>query len=250
MGMTSPFPEPESPDLEQYTVYSRAEIVGMLRALADAHVLVTAYFSADPGFGVTTLLAIQERDAALIFDCLSDDAAQRRLLAAPKITFVGFVEAIKVQFTVAGAASVQYEGKPAFRVPLPDNALRLQRRDAFRVRPPLARPATCRVPYGEEGKFETLRIVDISVGGLALLTYPERFELAGGRVIEQCELQLPGVGTAQVTLKVRHVDPVPRDEKARRCGCEFVAMAAATRMLLQRYVNNLDAESRKLAARG
>ncbi|MCX7901678.1 MAG: PilZ domain-containing protein, partial [Burkholderiaceae bacterium] len=121
-------------------------------------------------------------------------------------------------------------------------------RDFFRVRPPLSKPAKCLVPYGDDGKqYESLRVLDLSVGGLAVLTYPERFELPAGRVIENCYLDLPGAGSIGVSLHVRHVDPVPKDDKARRCGCEFVDMAPAARVTLQRYINQVDAENRKVA---
>lgn len=245
--MTSPFPEPDSPELESYKVYSHAEIVGVLRKLRDACVLVTAYFDAEPGFGVTTLLGVDDGSGTVVFDNLSLEAAQRRLLAAPRVTFVGFVEAIKLQFSAHGARATTFEGKPAFAVQLPDQVLRLQRRDAFRVRPPLSKPATCRLPLEPAADtFEALRILDISIGGLAILTYPERIDLSSGMLIEGCQLDLPGVGGTSVSLRVRHVDVLPRDEKARRCGCEFVNMAPATQLMLARYVNQLDAEARRL----
>lgn len=248
MGMTSPFPEPDSPELERFSVYSRVEIVGMLRSLREAGVLVTAYFNADPGFGVTTLLQVNEAGGTLVFDNLSDEVAQRRLLAAPAVTLVGFIEAIKLQFKVTGARPVTFEDQPAFAVALPRQVLRLQRREAFRVRPPLSKAATCRVPFGDVGgQYEALRVLDISVGGLAVLTYPEKFDVAAGTVIEACQLDLPGVGGFSVGLRVCHVDVLPRDEKARRCGCEFVQLAPAARLTLQRYINKIDADQRKVA---
>lgn len=247
--MTSPFPEPDSPELECYKVYSHVEIAGMLRKLRDACVLVTAYFDAEPGFGVTTLLGVDEGSGTVVFKNLSIEAAQCRLLAAPQVTFVGFVEAIKLQFTVDGARTTTYEGKPAFAVQMPEQMLRLQRRDSFRVRPLWSKSATCRLPLGEAAeRFEALQILDISIGGLAVLTYPERIELSIGMRIEGCQLDLPGVGGASVSLRVQHVDALPGDEKARRCGCEFINMAPATQLMLARYVNQLDAQARRLAA--
>jgi c-di-GMP-binding flagellar brake protein YcgR len=248
MGMTSPFPEPESPELERFAVYSKVEIVAMLRQLAEEGVLMTAYFDAEPGFLVTVVLDVNGDFEEAVFDVAVDPIAQKRLLASRHIVFVGFLEHIKVQFIARMAEATQHEGRPAFRIRLPEMMLRLQRRDFFRVRPPLSKPAKCLVPYGEDGKqYESLRVLDLSVGGLAVMTYPEKFDMPTARIVENCFLDLPGVGSINVSIAVRHIDAVPKDEKARRCGCEFVDMAPASRVMLQRYINRIDAENRKVA---
>jgi len=245
--MTSPFPEPESPALERYAVYAKVEIAAMLCQLRDEGVLITAYFDQGPGFAVTVLLAVNEGFEEVIFDSASDEVAHKRLLASQQIVFVGFLDHVKLQFTARLAEATRFEDKPAFRVPLPDQLLRLQRRDFFRVRPPLSKPANCLVPYGEDSKqYESLRVLDIGVGGLAVLTYPEKFELPTGKLIERCFLDLPGVGSLSVSLNVRHIEAMPRDERARRCGCEFVDMPPQAHVMLQRYVNRIDAENRKV----
>jgi c-di-GMP-binding flagellar brake protein YcgR len=248
MGQTHPFPEPEAPELERFVVYSRVEIIGMLRQLRDERVLSTVYFDDTTGFAVTLLLDVKPDFEEVIFDRAGDELAQRRLLASKRLVFVAFIDNVKLQFKAAAAEATTYDGAPAIRVRLPAEVLRLQRRDYFRVRPPLAKPAKCLVPFDEEQKqFESLRVLDISVGGLAVMTYPEKFDLPAGRIIENCILDLPGIGSVAVSLCVRHVDAVPRDDKARRCGCEFVDMAPQARVALQRYVNRLDAEARKTA---
>lgn len=257
MGMTTPFPEPDSPALEPFMVYARVEIVAMLRQLLEQGTLVTAYGhpsaggaagGANDGFAVTALLSVNPEFEEVVFDNASDPRAQRRLLAAERLTFVAFVQQVKVQFSTHRAEATLFEGKPAFRVRMPESLLRLQRREAFRVRTPLARPAHCLVPYTEDGRqYEKLRLLDISVSGMALLTYPEKFDLTAGTTVEGCYLDLPGVGSVGVAVRIRHVDAVPRDERARRVGCEFVRLAPQARLALQRYVNLLDAESRKVA---
>jgi len=249
MGMTSPFPEPESPELERFAVYSKVEIAAMLRNLGDENVLLTAYFDGSPGFLVTVVLEVNDDFEEVIFDNAVDPIAQKRLLASKHIVFVGFLAHIKVQFIARLAEATQYEDRPAFRIRMPESLLRLQRRDFFRVRPPLSKPAKCLVPYGEDSKqYESLRVLDLSAGGMAVMTHPEKFDLPISRVIENCYLDLPGVGSVSVSLTVRHVDAVPKDEKARRCGCEFVDMPPASRVMLQRYINQIDAENRKVAS--
>lgn len=250
MGMTTPFPEAESPALEPFMVYARVEIISLLRSLGNHGVLTNVYFDDHAGFAVTALLALNPDFEEVVFDVPADDLARRRLLAADELVFVAFVESIKLQFKASRAEPMVHEGRPAFRVRLPDCALRLQRRDSFRVRTPVSKPAFCLVPYPDDGKqYERLRLLDISIGGVALVSYPEHFELPEGGVIQSCYLDLPGVGSVSVSMKVRHVDPMPRDDKARRCGCEFVELAPQARMMLQRYVNKLDAEQRKAVTR-
>jgi c-di-GMP-binding flagellar brake protein YcgR len=248
MGMTTPFPEPESPQLEPYKVSGRVEILGMLRGLREAGAMITAYFDDSASGAVVLLLEVDEEHSRLVFDAPSDHATTERLLQAHCITFVAFHQQIKLQFRATGAARTTFDQQAAFLVALPGEVLRLQRRDSLRMRTPLTRPARCLVPHDSEARhFESLRVLDISVGGAAILSYPEKFELPVSQEIDGCFLDLPGIGSVNVRLRVRHVDTVSRDESARRCGCEFVDLAPQARMMLQRYVNTLEAEARKVA---
>ncbi|MCA3211956.1 MAG: flagellar brake protein [Burkholderiaceae bacterium] len=255
MGHTHPFPEPDSPDLEPFMVYSRVEILAMLRQLGERGNLITCYFDQHDGFAVTVLLAVNQEFEEAIFDLPGDTAALQRLLAADELVFVAFVGQIKLQFRARKAETTHHEGKPAIRVRLPREVLRLQRRDSFRVRTPIAKPATCLVPHPvgttrNDGPrtYEQLKVLDLSVGGVALLTYPERFALTAGQALRDCYLDLPGIGQLAISLTVRHVDVVPDNEHARRCGCELVRLPPQARLMLQRYVNRVEAEQRKVAA--
>jgi c-di-GMP-binding flagellar brake protein YcgR len=223
-------------------------MIAMLRQLREHNVLVNAYYDNNNGCAVTALLAVNPDFEEVVFDLPNEALATRRLLAAKGITFVAFVESIKLQFTVESASTTQFDGKPALRVRLPEQMLRLQRRDYFRVRTPIAKPAHCLVPHGDDGqRYEKLRLLDISVGGCALQASAERFALKNGQDLHGCILDLPGIGGVNVGIKVRHVEPIPRDPQQLRAGCEFFDIAPQARMMLQRYVNKLDAEQRKAA---
>jgi len=255
MGQTHPFPEPDSPDLEPFMVYSRIEIVAMLRQLGERSNLTTCYFDQHAGFAVTTLLAVNPEFEEVVFDAPSEEPALRRLLTTETLVFVSFVDQIKLQFRARKAEATLFDGKPAFRVRLPQEVLRMQRRDFFRVRTPIAKPAICLVPHSVEQQgrdasrtYEKLKVLDLSVGGVAVLTYPEKFALAAGQLLHDCYLDLPGIGQLAISLKIRHVDTVDSDEQARRCGCEIVQLPPQARMMLQRYVNKVDVEQRKVAA--
>lgn len=244
MGVTNPFPEPESASLEPFTVYAAVEIAALVERMKLADTPITAYFDRGHAFSLTSLLAV-EAPRHLVFDGVRDES---RLLSAESVTFVGFIESIKVQFTTGKAEKMTFENGNAFRVPMPDRLLRLQRRDAFRVRTLVGRPAYCLVPYGPDGRqYEKLQLLDISVGGVAVLTQPQKFELPPGKRIPDCYLDLPGVGSVGVSLQVRHINPGDSGKSGGTAGCEFVDLTSQAGNQIQRYVNHLDVERRKVS---
>jgi c-di-GMP-binding flagellar brake protein YcgR len=118
----------------------------------------------------------------------------------------------------------------------------MQRRQTERQQPLAARPATCLVPVpGEAGRYESLRVLDVGVGGVALAADPLPFEVSDGQVLTPCYLDLPDIGQVTVTLRVRYVEPRPPTTEPRRCGCEFVDLGGTALRSLQRYVNRLEA---------
>lgn len=239
MGMTTPFPEPDSPELERFAVRSEAEIVGLLVALQEHGAPLSAFVDSGSPFGVVTLLQIDEAARELVFVCAADEAVFALLPAAPLVTFVGFVDSIKVQFAAAGVRPAAAGVASTFVVSIPAKLIRLQRRIAARVRPETGRSAVCRIPLpGSAGEREALRVLDIGAGGIAVLAYPERFEPIVGEEIDDCRLDLPGVGGATVSLGVRHSGPLPGDEQVRCCGCEFLRMTPAVQAMLARYLGD------------
>ncbi len=248
MGMTTPFPEPESAEIERYSVWSPVEICTLLRRLRDERVLVTVYCDGAESFAVTNILAVQSKLGSFLFDFAADEHANRAIGVARRLDLVGFIDHVKIQFATERAVAVLHEGEPAWAAPLPHKLLRLQRRDAFRMRTPLARPALVRIPPTDSGgRPLEVRVADISLGGARLMLDPARGSLPEDRAIEACQLELPGVGQISVGLRVRHVEP-PRGDSSEHCyGCEFTSLSPASEMLVQRYIHQLQVESRKLS---
>lgn len=245
MSLTTPFPEPDSPELERFAIYSRSEIVSLLRQLRDKNVLVTLYYDQAAGFTVSNVLDVNEGFEELILDRTSDAAAQKAIYASKQLVVVAFLDNVKLQFSVGTAESVDHQGRAAFRVRLPQQLLRMQRRSSYRRQPPALRPATCLVPSPrDQGQYESVRVLDLSVGGLALFVHPIQFDMPTEHDIENCYLDLPDIGQITVTLRVRYVDTQAMPDGVRRCGCEFVDLSESAARMLQRYMNKLDAKTR------
>jgi c-di-GMP-binding flagellar brake protein YcgR len=241
-----PFPEPEAPELEHYMLYSRGEIAAILGRMGRERTLVTVYTGAQGEFSVSMILSVDPEFDEALLDMPVSPEAQARLLAARELVFVIFFENVKIQFRAALAKATTFEGRAAFRVRLPSEMLRLQRREYFRVRAPVTGQATCLVPASSgNAKYESLQLVNISVGGLAVMSYPQNFELPIGEPIRNCFLDLPGVGPVNVSFRVVNIYDGEGEGGGRRCGCEFVDLSTQARTMVQRYVNRVEAEQRK-----
>jgi c-di-GMP-binding flagellar brake protein YcgR len=242
VSLITPFPEADSPALERFALRGHDEIAALLRELADRQTLVTLYYDHAAGFTVGNLLDVDGSPDAVVLECAGDDHVQRAIAEAADIVVVAFLDSTKLQFTLAGAEPVEFQGRAAFRLRRPQRVLRIQRRSETRRHPPGGRPATCRVPGADHpGQYEALRVLDISLGGLAVLAPPRLFDLHRDQVLAPCYLDLPELGQIGVTLKVRYLEAWPSEVGCRRCGCEFVDLADGARRALQRYLDRLEA---------
>ena len=241
-----PFPEPETPELDHYMLYSRGEIVALLRRIATERTLVTVYTGDDGEFAISMVLQVDPDFDEVDFDMPAHPEAQARVLDARSLVFVIFFENVKVQFRAQIAKATRFQDHPAFRVRLPTQVMRLQRREFFRVRTPVVSRPTCLVPQGEgNSKYESLHLMNISIGGLAVMTYPHYFELPLGKVVRNCYLDLPGIGPVNVAFRVVNLYEADGEADARRFGCQFVDLSPQARMMVQRYVNRVELEQRK-----
>lgn len=242
MGMTSPFPEPPSPALAQFVVRSRVEIVSALRQLRDQHLLVTLYYGNDTAFAVGSVLDVHAGADELIVDLTVDALGRQAIAAAEALVMVGFVENVKLQFST-GRAQVLTPNGAAFRLPLPHEMLRLQRRSSLRVKTPAL---LCRVPKAVGStQYHVLRVSNISLGGLALQGPCDRALFAIERVIEGCLLQTSSGRSVQVALRIRHIEVLIGERDPEKIGCEFVGMTPTVRNGLQQLIGSvaLPAES-------
>jgi len=247
-------PEIESVDMERFQVYSRVEILGVLRAIQAQRVLMTLYFNHGDEFILTTLLSVNPEFEEMVFDAGPDKQLNKRLTDSQRIIGVAFVDSVKVQFNATRAESTTFEGSPAFRLRLPDSVLRLQRRNYFRIPTPIAKPLKCTVarpvppePVAPEAaaksKVVELTVVEIGCGGLALTMNPDELRIEPGASLEQFTLELPGEGSLECKLIVCHISDASKGAIRRhRLGCQFVDMPAAMATLVQRYVNKVDRE--------
>ena len=228
----------------RFAVRQPAEIVFVLKKIMQNTQLVTAYLDGSADFALTSLLAVMPDTAEIVLDDSPDAAVNKRLLRAKKVLLVTSHNQVKVKFTTSDIREVRYKGRPALRIPLPDTLVRIQRREHYRIATPITKPLICTLPLPDRGpgvQAETI-VLDISIGGVALMDNHDATGFQIGDVFENCRIGLPEVGTLVVSLKVRNSfeTPLRNGLSFRRCGCHFLNLAPSTESLVQRYIMFLE----------
>lgn len=242
--LPSPLPEPESPALERYQIYSRAEIVAIARELLARRALLSLHFGGDRSV-VTAVLAVNPDFEELVIDAPKSGRDTDAIVRSPALIAVAFLDHVKIQFRSMRAEATSFAGAPAIRVRLPDSILRLQRRDFFRVPAPQARPLRLYVPpQSAGGTAAEYRVLDISAGGLCIAIEGTQSAFEPGVTLADCRLDLPGLGTVVAAVQVQHVS---RSRSAggalhTRCGLQFLRLAPGMGTLVQRYINQVQRE--------
>jgi c-di-GMP-binding flagellar brake protein YcgR len=225
----------------EFSIYSRNEIKHILRTIYARNTRAVLYYDEDESFALTMLLGVTED--GIWIDPPTNRTDNRSILCSNNIIFVSAHNQAKVQFAATEALLDIYNGSNAIFLAYPPKLLRLQRRDAFRLDAGGENPLKCVFkPTASLRSFKhEATILDISVGGLSLAVPDTELNLVPGLTYQNCEIQLPEIGTITATVEVRSEFYVigRNGKKARRAGCAFVKPDGDATNLLQRYVTHM-----------
>jgi c-di-GMP-binding flagellar brake protein YcgR len=236
----------EPGDYSQYLLRTKNEILYILRGLMASTDHITVYFNEGKDFFLTAIIALDEEGLTLDYGAHAE--TNQLALAADRLFCVTSHEKIRIQFLLRGLREIDYQGRPAFRAALPDSVLRLQRREYYRLTTPIAHPIKCQIPVMKEAGLSSIimeaNVVDLSGGGLAMMSPPEDLIFSAGDIFENCRVELPDVGVVITSLEVRNVFEITLRSGARvtRAGCQFTNLPGPMLTLIQRYIIKVDRE--------
>ena len=235
-------------DYSKFLLYSKSEIIFVLRSLIQKGAMVTVYFDQGKSFMLTSLLALSADNSGLMLDIGSDGEMNRRALEADKLLFTTAIDKVKIQFSLNKLAATTYDGRPAFRGALPETLLRLQRREYFRLSTPIASPIKCIIPMQRadgSALVADVPLLDISGGGVGLMVHVEQSGLYPNEMsFKDCKISLPEEGLLVTTLRVRNAFDVTAKNGSHyvRVGCEFVDLQGPRLTMIQRYITRIERE--------
>jgi c-di-GMP-binding flagellar brake protein YcgR len=235
-------------DYSKFLLYSKSEIVSILRALIQKGALLTVYFDQGKSFLLTSLLALSPDNNGFVLDLGSDAEMNNKALVADKLIFAAQVDKVKIQFALKKLSSTSFNGRAAFLGALPETLLRLQRREYFRLSTPIASPIKCTIPMKRADNSAFIievPLLDISGGGVGLMVHREEADLYEPEMIfNNCKIALPEEGLLITTLRIRNAFDVTTKSGTHyiRVGCEFIDLQGPRLTLIQRYITRIERE--------
>jgi c-di-GMP-binding flagellar brake protein YcgR len=233
--------------LSEFRVDSPAEVNAFLRQIVAGNVLVQL-ISPEGGHYNTTLWTADAARRVLSFAAQANDPGLQRLLESQEAVAVCYLDLVKLQWDLHDLMLVHGAQESALQARLPHLLYRFQRRNSFRVKP-LGSPApAARLHHPAWPGLElSLRVLDISVGGVALFLPEDAAAIEPGTRIEGTRLELDVDTTLVVTLAVQHVTQLHSESRGVRLGCRFARLAGDAERLLQRFVDQTQKRQRLLS---
>jgi c-di-GMP-binding flagellar brake protein YcgR len=233
-----------SEDANRYLVRHPGEIERILRDVMQDKAIVAAYGENGKDFLLTSIVAVEPRQNAIYLGYGPDERLNAQLLDARNATFSTTHDQVRVQFSSNRIEHALYGHEQAFKIAMPRELLRLQRREYYRLVTSVVNPVKCMINT-ERGMMETL-VVDISIGGVSILAYQENGGLAAGETYHGCRISLPGSGEFALSLAVCTTFEITlkNGRLTHRAGCQFIDLPPSVETEIQRYIIRIDRERR------
>lgn len=149
---------------------------------------------------ISKLLYVDQQQ--LILDYGSSSFDNQLALAAENIYLTADAQGARIELTVPSFSSVSYENLPAFSAALPETLWAIQRREFFRVYPPLDPIFWCSCVW-PDGSTQRFRLQDLSLGGIGVLCDSEPPEgLAPGDILKNLQVEMGDYGQFQMDVQL------------------------------------------------
>jgi flagellar brake protein len=150
-----------------FLILSPEKIISKLSVLLKNKCLLTAGFSEHGNSFITAILEVNKKDNVFICDGCKENLTEQ-VLNSPKIMFKTEHFGAMVAFDTTRLAKIQYQGIPAFAVPIPASMLWVEQREFYRVKAPVSTSSCCQLALKGQKPLK-LKLHDISLRGFSVL---------------------------------------------------------------------------------
>lgn len=230
-----------------FRIESPREISALMRQLMDQATPVN--LSSPEGTSLSTALwTVDSASQRLAFQADGDNPQLQQLIESNEVTAVSYLEAVKLQFDLQSLMLVRGAKSCALQADMPRRIYRFQRRQSYRVRTleRSAPVALLRHPALPDIQL-SLRVLDVSIGGCALLMPDDMPPLQPGLTLHSVRLELDPDTRLSATLHVHHISSIHANARGVRLGCELVRLDGQAERSLQRYIDQTQKRRRLLS---
>ncbi len=223
------------------------DVLALLRRLRDNAVPVT--LSGPGGSHLNaTVWTVDDAHQRLALEVESGDSQLASLVEGNEASAVAYLDAIKLQFDLNDMVLVRSSRATALQCDLPACVYRFQRRGSYRVRTLDRSAPTAHLRHPNLPDMPlVLRILDLSIGGCALLLPDDVPPLPLGMVLNGVGLALDGDVRTAVGLRLQHFSSINHPHQGLRLGCEFMPLDALAQRSLQGYIDQTQKRRRLLS---
>lgn len=227
---------------EKYLINSPGTIKQKLKQLAKNHAQLTINFANGESF-LTSVVDVLSVKNLLILDYGPNESQNEKLIETDRAVLQAKPDGITTQFTIQHIQRARIQGTLSFACPIPETLLWVQRREFYRVKVPLSE--TVFIEHeNEAGKKLRYTVIDISVGGVAIKDFNAALE--PGDILHNCKLVLGDQAEGIVDLEIRDEIPLDKDN-GKRCGCMFLNLPGELEIEVQRFINYVDIQQKRIA---
>lgn len=235
------------PEDESFIVRNNKAVLQILNGLkADATSLKISFREGKEDY-ITTIVDVDVENNAVMFDMSIDDAFNKRLLASDKIGILKET-GIGIKWESDQHRLITLLDGNALSVEIPNEIVRLQRRELFRLPAPMIKPVVCllsvpNILTPSKNDIIEYELADVSLGGVGLIVKKSLHPgIAVGDTFEKCRINFPGAGETSLTLKVRNIIPIKSKsiKQQYRIGLEFIKPSRGNESIIHKYTFDLE----------
>jgi c-di-GMP-binding flagellar brake protein YcgR len=233
--------EKENPE---FVIRNRKEIAAILGDLVKLRTAIN--LDTQDGMSlVTSILKVSNEGNYVYLDISQDNRINDQIIHSKHVN-LSTQTGIKVRWHTTHLHRVALPDGDALSMAFPAVIERIQRREYFRLNTPQGKEVLiCKIPV-DDNNFEAT-ILDMSAGGMGVSIkgiLPDNFS-QGGQFTD-CSINFPEIGIVPVGLRICRVwetSKTKTGEQVNRFGMEFVNLSRGASNVIQRHINQLQAES-------
>lgn len=226
-------------------VRAPVEIFSLLRTLMQSRDALTVTFIDRAQKFQSFIVNVDADKRALWIDEMIPREGDRYAAQGEAFRIDAWHEGIHMRWNCAGASPVVLDDAPAYEIPLPEELIYHQKRGAFRASVRRTADIAVQMSHPERERRFTSYLMDLSATGCKVRLEGDLTKSLQPGEEYNSVLHLPDAGRIDVSTEVRHV-VFREDANETHVGLMFKQQTAAAQRSVDRFVNYLQREARRL----